>query len=386
MGSNDMKEIEAIVSARKAKDSVPSISFFYGEKIRDDENVAVKVDGGILYRWENNFWNSQKHEYEVRRARDWVDNVAASKSSANASEELAKTALQKARELPKVKGEVCIPLRNAYLHLEEQVFPPSEIEDDEGNAITVAGGVSHVFRVEKPSKDYGMTYVIDCELKTAVEGSYYCPKVDISNTLFGQFLERCQPDPAVRELLQEFTAYTLLPDTRFSVACMNVGGGSNGKSTFMDILKGIHRKVSTIDLNDLDGFHMEDAVDASLIVVDEVPDKINQTASNRWKSIVDGRQVKIDRKFKTVMSTPLYAKWVCSANTPPVTRDTSHGYWRRWITIPWEVEIKDGEKIHNLERRILAEERHVVLEWALEGLRGCWTGVASQNSPNPSGN
>ena len=360
-------ELEAVTSRRGGKDNAPSLSWFYGEKIKADVDVAVKVDARLLYRWAGYYWDAQTEAREERRALQWVEGIAPNKTTAALAKELAKTAVLAARAIPDRSSErVCIPLKNVYLHLEEQVIPPGEVEDDEGSIQQLAGGIFHTFAVGSPAREEWMTYGIDCALNDAEPGKFYEPSVKLADTHFGRFLETCQPDAAVRSLIQEYIGYTLLPDTRHQRCQLWTGEGQNGKSILTRVTAALHRKTASIDLDRLDGFSLEDLIDASLVICDEAPTALK--ASDRLKKILSGESVKIDRKFQTVISTAITAKWIICTNHKLKVSDQTIGFWRRIVTIPWDVQVPDDKIIVNLDRLIIDKELDVVLEWALEGL------------------
>lgn len=354
--------IEDAVSKRKGggkRDDAPSLSWFYGDEMRKDKDVAARLDARLLYRWREFYWEMQTEAREESRAFAWLKQVAPNKTSAAQAKELAKSAVLDARPMPERKAaDVVIPLRNAYLHLEQLALPPAD--GDEG------GSIYHGFKVAPPSRDEWITYGVDCALKDAKPGTFCNPAPQLEGSLFGKFLATTQPDPSVRAYLQEYCGYTLLPDTRHQTALVFYGSGANGKSMLTRIMTALHRKTASIDLDRIDGFQIEDAIDASLIVVDEAPEKGVRT--DRLKKLISGETVKIDRKFQSVVSTALTAKWIICTNHKLKVSDQTHGFWRRLVMIPWTVTIPDSDVIVNLDRQIIETELDLVLEWALEGL------------------
>jgi len=235
--SSESAEIEAVISGRSSKDNAPSLSWFYGEKIKADQDVAKRIDERMLYRWEAYYWVHQSTPREEEKAKEWLKLRAPAKTSPTQAAELARMAILDARPLPVRPPEnVCIPLKNIYLHLEEQHMAACEVEDADGKLQQMAACSIHALMAAAPTREAGMTYGLACSLDKAKAGHHYLPSADLDGTLFGQFLESSQPDPAVRDLIQEYFGYTLLPDTRFSVACFFQGDGENGLFRFHDLL------------------------------------------------------------------------------------------------------------------------------------------------------
>ena len=282
--SRENEEIEAVISGRGNKDATPSLAWFYGEKIRTDQDVAKRIDERMIYRWEDYYWADQSMPREEEKAKNWLKVTAPAKTSSTAAAELARMAILDARPLPVSPPEnVCIPLKNVYLLLEEQTVPEQEISPPSGDVLNPPTSDHYVLKAVVPNREAGMTYGLACALPKAQVGQHYVPAAKLAGTLFGRFLDLSQPDPAVQALIQEYFGYTLLPDTRFSVACFFQGDGENGKSACCEILSAIHRKVASIDLNQTDGFNLEDLIDASLVVCDETPERLEASASNRFR-------------------------------------------------------------------------------------------------------
>jgi len=201
--------------------------------------------------------------------------------------------------------------------------------------------------------DYCLTYCLDCEYQPD-EGS---PKFDA-------FLTEALLDDAVREFLQEFAGYTLLPDCRHQLACWLIGGGGNGKSTFAQTMQALHSNPVSMSLDGLDGFKLAGLAGASLVYCDETPARIDE---QRLKTLISGDSVQIDRKYRDPITLRPTAKWIVSGNSLPAISDHSDGFWRRWIIVPFNTKPKAVQPL--LAERIIDSELSGVLNWALEGLR-----------------
>lgn len=58
---------------------------------------------------------------------------------------------------------------------------------------------------------------------------------------------------------------------------------------------------------------------------------------------------------------------IFAANRLPRTSDSSHGFWRRWIVIPFDRVVPTAKQIPELGESVLAEERPGIVNWALRG-------------------
>jgi putative DNA primase/helicase len=67
-----------------------------------------------------------------------------------------------------------------------------------------------------------------------------------------------------------------------------------------------------------------------------------------------------------------YGKPVFLANTLPRVKDSSEGYFRRLILVPFNQTIPHAERDEGLKRKIIATEMPGVFNWVLAGLRRVW--------------
>ena len=169
----------------------------------------------------------------------------------------------------------------------------------------------------------------------------------------------------LRDFVQEFVGYTLLPDTRFQRAQFWLGGGANGKSTLAEIVSALHEKTSAMTLDSLDGFKLSGLLGASLVYVDETPQRIDE---QRLKAIISGGLIQVDRKYREALSFRPTAKWIICGNSLPAISDQSLGFWRRLPVVPFTQSFPDGKADHLLSLTIRQNELPGVLNWALAGL------------------
>jgi putative DNA primase/helicase len=78
--------------------------------------------------------------------------------------------------------------------------------------------------------------------------------------------------------------------------------------------------------------------------------------------------IDINPKHKAAFSYKPIAKWIICGNHMPALDDYSDGWWRRLHIIEWNVQVKGKDIIHDLDERIIRDELHIVLDWALAGL------------------
>lgn len=289
-------------------------------------------DGGVLHRWMETHWEAlDEREAKVEAYRWLVEHAATHASDTNASQALRSAALFLA-PVPGLTGQTVIPVRNGYVHVEN-------------------GGVV----LKAPERSLGIRHVLNCS---------YDPNASAPE--FTRFVERALPDSAVRARVQEYVGYTFLPDTRFQLAQLWLGEGANGKGLLSAIVRALHHRWASVALDELDGFERSLVMGASLIFADEVPrGKIHEQTI---KKMVSGDPIHINRKYQSVVSVEVTAKWIACGNHLPAVTDHSKGFWRRWDIVPFGATVPEHERDPELGKRIIANELGGVLNWALQGL------------------
>jgi len=329
------KQQQSDKQEEKKKEKLPSAELEFALKIEANPNFAG--DGALIYQWDGDIWQPREPEDVEKQAFNWLATHKLHKSRANMrlAAGCASAALIKARPLPKLesKNRIVLPLQNGYLHVD---FELAKIE------------------LRKPEKGLGLTYKIKCPFQPEAEAP-----------LFFKFLSEVLPDRETQDYVQEYAGYTLMPDTRFQCGMWWLGSGANGKSTLVEILAALHSKISSIGLNNLEGFVLASLIGSTLVWVDETPRRIDE---QRLKTLISGGLVQIDRKFRDPINLKPMAKWIICGNELPSISDQTHGFWRRFAIVDFKRQFQDHEKDPLLARKIIENELSGVLNWAIAGL------------------
>ena len=195
----------------------------------------------------------------------------------------------------------------------------------------------------KPSHEYFMTNPIPWEISNSEE----TPFID---KLFKEWVD---PDfPQFVDTLYEIFAYCLYRDYPINrMFCLH-GPGSNGKTTFLNMLRtflGIDNysstRLSTLLNNrfELIVFHKKLMVTISETTFREIEN------SDVLKDLTGGDSIKFEYKYAIdSLNENNYAKLLISTNNLPPTSDKSQGYYRRWL-------IVDFPNVFPEKRDVLAE-------------------------------
>ena len=186
------------------------------------------------------------------------------------------------------------------------------------------------------------------------------------------FLERVQPDEAVRGYVQRAAGYTLTGDTREQCLFLLLGGGANGKSTFTEI-------ISTI----LGSYYVKTRAQTLTARGEGIPNDVAALAGRRLVSVAElsegqklaeglvkdltGQDRLVARfLFKEFFEFVPSAKIWLYGNHVPMIQGMDNGIWRRIKLIPWNVIIPESEQDKGLLAR-LCDELPGTLNWLVEG-------------------
>ena len=307
-------------------------------------------DDAAMWRWDGALWAPVERRDGIAKTSAWLytarpDDATRSKACDAWDFACDVVAQRKARKPAPCATRVILPTRDAYL----------DVQTD-GRIIAIA-----------PDRALGLTHSIAAPCPVAV-GAEHTPSEPPASSLFGRFLARCLPDPAVRALVQEQCALTFTgPAAR--VAAWWCGSGSNGKDTLARIVAAFHARVSSLDMHRLaDRFHIAPAMGASLIVVSEVSEA-SAWDEEKFKTLSAGEPISIEKKGKDGATARMRAKWLITAQQPPFYRDKTDGVRLRIIPVRWTETLTERERVPDFDGIVIEQEAAIVLDWILVGLR-----------------
>ncbi len=194
-----------------------------------------------------------------------------------------------------------------------------------------------------------------------------CPGVE-------RFLSEVLPADAAA-LAFEIAGYSLLADQPLRRAVMALGGGRNGKSTYLGVLRALlgSANVASIPLQTLAESRFAAAeLFGKLANVCGDLDARALRRSDTFKILTGGTDaVTAERKYGQPFSFVPFATLVFSANEPPASSDQTDAYFDRWIVLPFERRLKEDEvDPHLLAKLTTPDELQGLLVWAVDSLCG----------------
>lgn len=242
---------------------------------------------------------------------------------------------------------------------------PRTMNEATPGLINLGNGVLNIFTREimPHSKDLCFTYVNNLE---------YDP--DAKCTRWFEFLnEVLSEDQELIAVCQEMFGYTLMGGYPFlHKAFVLQGGGRNGKSTFLDVLKAMlgDTNYTSVPLQKLEKDFSAVLLNNKLanILGELTTGVIN---NEYFKTVVGGEPIIMSNKGKDQFVKEVYARFIFATNGIPSFGDTSAGLYERLCFIPFEKFIEQDKRDTMLVSKLL-KELPGILNWAIEGARRVW--------------
>lgn len=154
-------------------------------------------------------------------------------------------------------------------------------------------------------------------------------------------------DAEIRSLLEECIGYCFYRRNELSKAFILTGEKSNGKSTFLDMVKNVlgRENVSSLDLGELDErFSVATMAGKLANIGDDISDEFLQgRAVAMFKKIVSGNEIKAEFKGQDAFFFDPYVKLLFSANDIPRMKDKTGAVLRRLVIVPFNAVFSKAD-------------------------------------------
>ncbi len=196
----------------------------------------------------------------------------------------------------------------------------------------------------------------------------YC--ADLDKTLNKVF----NHDREVIDLFEEMVGYGLIKNCRFRKGFLLYGGGSNGKSTVLNLLKKFFgdENTSTVEMEKLSEKFKTAELENKLVNIGDDINRREILDTGTLKKLFTGESVTVERKNQDPFTLKNYAKMIFSANKIPRIADKTHGMYSRLMLIPFTARFSadDADFDPFIEDKITTPEAlSYLLNIALRGLR-----------------
>lgn len=180
-------------------------------------------------------------------------------------------------------------------------------------------------------------------------------------------------DAEVVDAVQRAVGYSISGDTSEDVFFLEIGDGSNGKTTFNNGLTNAlgdyawNMPFSTLERNSRASIPNDvAALDGRRFVTASEGAERSLLNEARIKALTGGDPITARHLFREFFTFNPVAKIWLATNHLPKVEDDSHGFWRRIRVIPFDVRFDGATADKGLEAR-LREEAEGILAWAIRG-------------------
>ena len=241
-------------------------------------------------------------------------------------------------------------------------------EPAEANYIAFKNGIYDL------SEDCLIDYTPDIILTNRINFNYV---PDAYNVLADNTLNKlaCN-DAEIRSLLEECIGYCFYRRNELGKAFILTGDKSNGKSTFLDLIKFLlgDINVSALDLRELgDRFNSAMLFGKLANIGDDIGDEFMQgSAVSIFKKIVTGNRIKAEQKGRDPFEFNPYVKLLFSANDMPRMRDKTGAVLRRLVMIPFNATFSKDDPDYDpfiKYKLIKAESMEYLIQLGITGLK-----------------
>ena len=183
-------------------------------------------------------------------------------------------------------------------------------------------------------------------------------------------------DEDIEQLLYEAIGYSFTKSSSLQKAFLLYGGGRNGKSTFLDIIKEIcgYENCTSVNFKDLgEKFRVAELYNKLVSLSGDISAQPLKD-SDLFKQITGGDEITIERKNQHPFTDTVFATLFFSANKLPRTPDTTYGFYRKLVIIPFyanlaSVSLVDGALFHDK----LMEDKEYIAYKAVLAIRNVLT-------------
>ncbi|HHY72688.1 MAG TPA: DNA primase [Bacillus bacterium] len=181
-------------------------------------------------------------------------------------------------------------------------------------------------------------------------------------------------DKKIRAILEEILGYILFRRNEFAAMFVLTGGGSNGKSSFLKIIRELvgSENTSSLDLKELDQRFKTAELFGKLVNIGDDIDKAYIKSTGVLKKLSTGEALNVERKGKDPFDFTNYAKLIFSANEMPRINDYSDGLGRRLQIVPFKAKFSANDDDFDpfITDKLLSDESmQYVLNLALNALK-----------------
>lgn len=160
------------------------------------------------------------------------------------------------------------------------------------------------------------------------------------------------------DVLMEFAGYSFSNDECWAEkALLLTGEGANGKSTFLNVLKKLagDDNCSKVTLDNLKDPASRQMLEGCLFNIAEETPTNAMADSGIFKNLVSGGDTPVKVLYKQPYTIAVRTKLIFACNELPRGRDTSHGFFRKLLIVPFDKRFDGAEKDPYIKQKLFQE-------------------------------
>lgn len=222
--------------------------------------------------------------------------------------------------------------------------------------------------LHKHSKKYGCTYTLPYPYTKEKSSLDDCPK--FKKMLYSFWGKDSDCADKIQALREAFAVTIFGYGPSFARAILLYGIAGSGKSQLLNVISHLlpQEVISCVPPYSFEtNFEVVSLATSYLNICGEL-DEVKPIPGAVFKQILDGSEMEASYKFgQNFKFQPKATHWFAS-NHLPKSKDTTEGFNRRWLILEFKNIVKEEDKIRDIGKIVVAEERECIAAWAIEAM------------------
>lgn len=172
----------------------------------------------------------------------------------------------------------------------------------------------------------------------------------------------------LRNVLEEMLGHVLMTRGFPHAFFFLTGEGSNGKSTFIEMIKSFAGHLtSCVDFDDFDSLVFVNELIGKLVNICDDADNIHLEKSKNLKSLASGNSITTKALYEAPVPMVNSATLIFTSNDPPSFKDKSYGIIRRLKVVPFDGVVGEVD-FYLLDKLTTKSAKEYLLRLGLEGI------------------
>ncbi len=190
---------------------------------------------------------------------------------------------------------------------------------------------------------------------------------------FITFLDEVLPEKESQMVIQEYLGYVFVRSSMLKMekVLLLYGTGANGKSVLFEIvnaLLGGQNNVCSYSLQELTDNNGQYRAEIGNKLLNYASEINNRMEADIFKRLASGEPVVARPLYGHPITLTNYAKLMFNCNELPKNVEQTPAFFRRFIIVPFTVQIPEEKQDKELAKTIIKSELAGILNWVLEGL------------------